>query len=204
MQSEQRALRETLAATPHAVPKARHLLIEFARRYCPEAPDIVEAVGLTVTEAVANVVRHAYPDHAGIVELSATVEDESLVVTISDHGVGVATTSPTPARFGLPIMRRMAQATFSKLQSGGVQAVLRFPCPPTPTASDSPSPRTVGKTARREDPLLRSPKPGRLPSAPRRPGDRTSIECWGGEEPSWPSRSAFGQVAMTWTLTEPP
>lgn len=131
MQSEQHALRESFPATPETVPTARHLLIKFTRACCPHAVDLIDAVGLTVTEAVANVVRHAYPDTTGTVELTATIEHESLLITISDHGVGMATATTNPGqRLGLPIMRHMAQATFTDPGTGGVHVTLRFPCTP--------------------------------------------------------------------------
>lgn len=131
MQSEQHALRKSFSATPQSVPIARHLLIGFTQRCCPDAPDIIDAVALTVTEAVANVVRHAYPDTTGTVEITATIDDESLLITISDHGVGMATTTSNPGQgLGLPIMRRMAKATLKSLPAGGVHVTLCFSCTP--------------------------------------------------------------------------
>jgi serine/threonine-protein kinase RsbW len=128
MQQEQRTLRETFEATPRAVPEARHLLVAFAQRYCPGAPQIIDAVALAVSEAVANVVRHAYPEDTGKVELCAAADEQSLRITITDHGVGRATASRNPGEgLGLTIMREMAEAQIHDLPSG-VQVALRFPC----------------------------------------------------------------------------
>jgi anti-sigma regulatory factor (Ser/Thr protein kinase) len=46
------------------------------------------AVSLAVTEAVANVVLHAYPAHAGQVAVTAELVGTDLVVVVSDTGVG--------------------------------------------------------------------------------------------------------------------
>ena len=63
-------LRECFDATPEAVPQARHLLTRVVSRDCPNASEIHDAVALTVSEAVGNVVRHAYPDDGpGLVEV---------------------------------------------------------------------------------------------------------------------------------------
>ena len=45
-------------------------------------------IALAVTEACANVVRHAYPDGDGEVEVEAALLDGDLVVCVSDAGWG--------------------------------------------------------------------------------------------------------------------
>jgi len=94
MRQQHRTLHETLEATPKAVREARQLLVDFTRRCCPHSQQTVDGVALTVSEAVGNVVRHAYLDQTGTVEICASIEQESLIITISDHGVGRATPSP--------------------------------------------------------------------------------------------------------------
>lgn len=42
-----------------------------------------------VSEAVSNCVQHAYPDSVGVIEITASIEDNTLTVVISDQGVGI-------------------------------------------------------------------------------------------------------------------
>jgi anti-sigma regulatory factor (Ser/Thr protein kinase) len=46
------------------------------------------AVGLAVTEAVTNVVRHAYPGSVGSVTLSADASPQELALVVADEGAG--------------------------------------------------------------------------------------------------------------------
>lgn len=128
MQPKQQTLHETFQATPQAVPEARHRLVQFARCCRPDPPEeLVDAVALAVSEAVGNVVRHAYPAHAGTVELCATSDDQALLITITDHGVGLDTPTSDPGQgLGLRIMQSMADADVRPLAAGGVQVSLRF------------------------------------------------------------------------------
>ena len=129
MRQQHRTLHETLEATPKAVREARQLLVDFTRRCCPHSQQTVDGVALTVSEAVGNVVRHAYLDQTGTVEICASIEQESLIITISDHGVGRATPSLNPGQgLGLTLMQRIADAQIDDLPNGGVHIALRFPC----------------------------------------------------------------------------
>ena len=92
------------------------------------APEVVEAVALAVSEAVGNVVRHAYPDNAGTFQISAAADEEWLHVAITDQGGGRAEPSLNPGQgLGLAIMREMADARIHDLERW-VQVALRFPC----------------------------------------------------------------------------
>jgi len=56
-------------------------------------------IRLAVTEACTNVVVHAYPDdHEGLLEITATLQEEKLVVVVRDEGQGIG---PRPERPGL-------------------------------------------------------------------------------------------------------
>ena len=69
---------------PGSVPKLRRaLLAAIQGRGFPEMD-----VGLAVTEALSNVVRHAYPNGEGPVTLTAEASPSTLVVVVADEGVG--------------------------------------------------------------------------------------------------------------------
>ena len=81
-------LRLVFPATPRSVSAARHAVSEFARRGNRRVDE--GRVGLAVTEAVGNAVKHAYPDREpGSVELFAEWSDRGLHVRISDQGIGM-------------------------------------------------------------------------------------------------------------------
>src|SRR5947209_4200386 len=123
------SLRQRLSATPDAVPRARRMLCEFVRETCPDAPEIADPVALTVSEAVGNVVRHAYPGGTGPVEVEAALEEPDLVVYVRDEGVGVDGTSRTPGLgLGMTIMRQLGRLRVDRRPEGGTQVALRFRC----------------------------------------------------------------------------
>jgi anti-sigma regulatory factor (Ser/Thr protein kinase) len=47
-----------------------------------------DAIALAATEAITNVVRHAYPGSAGPVTLSVEASAEELLVVVADEGIG--------------------------------------------------------------------------------------------------------------------
>jgi len=105
------------------------MLCEFVRETCPDAPEIADPVALTVSEAVGNVVRHAYPGGTGPVEVEAALEEPDLVVYVRDEGVGVDGTSRTPGLgLGMTIMRQLGRLRVDRRPEGGTQVALRFRC----------------------------------------------------------------------------
>ncbi len=100
-----------LAAEADNVPLVRHAL-----RGLLEASGIsderISDIALAVTEACANAVLHAYADGPGQFEVSAafTAAGE-LVVTVRDHGTGMAPRVDSPGLgVGLPVMAAIADA----------------------------------------------------------------------------------------------
>ena len=75
---------------------------------------VILDIALGVTEACANVVRHAYPDGGGEVELEAVLEDGDLVVCVSDAGVGFEHPPREPgAGLGVPLVERWRRPRFT-------------------------------------------------------------------------------------------
>ena len=116
-----------LDAVPENVPVARRAVAEFARA-CDGNP---EHVALAISEAVTNVVLHAYPEDVdGRMRVSAALIGGDLVVTVSDDGDGM---KPDPEStglgMGLPIIGSLTSQTSLKKTETGLEVTMRFPCP---------------------------------------------------------------------------
>lgn len=116
-------MHERLPATVESVATARQAVRRFAAQLEVDLDDLV----LAVSEAVANVVVHAYPEDArGTVELSAATSPGELTVVVRDHGRGLEGAGPGGAGFGIPIIRRLAQHVELDDTPGGVALTMRF------------------------------------------------------------------------------
>jgi anti-sigma regulatory factor (Ser/Thr protein kinase) len=122
----------TLPAIPENIPKVRHEVMKLADGCSTDPLD----VGTAVTEAVGNVVRHAYRDGEpqGEVRLSGFRRSGQLVVTVEDDGVGI---KPNPRSRGLgmgwSIIASLAiEVSYAARKRGG-RLTMRFPC-------DAPAP----------------------------------------------------------------
>jgi anti-sigma regulatory factor (Ser/Thr protein kinase) len=87
-----------------------------------------DAVRLAVSEAVTNVVQHAYRDGDGEVHITAAVVLGKLLVVVEDDGRGMAPDPDTPGLgFGLPLITRHSdRCVLASPPNGGVQLELRF------------------------------------------------------------------------------
>jgi serine/threonine-protein kinase RsbW len=75
-------------AVPETVSETRRRISAFAAANGANRR-LVADIALAVTEALANVVMHAYPPgRAGLVSVAADVEDDDLEVVITDDGLG--------------------------------------------------------------------------------------------------------------------
>ena len=82
-------LHVSLPAVPVSVREARDVVGDTARRVgAPEG--VVEDVRLCVSEAVANVVRHAYGHEEGDAALTVEHDGDELTVLVRDEGVGLS------------------------------------------------------------------------------------------------------------------
>lgn len=68
---------------------ARVVVAAFISRLDPTIEEL-EDVKTAVSEAVTNAVIHGYREEEGIVTISCEIEEETLTVTVSDQGVGIA------------------------------------------------------------------------------------------------------------------
>jgi serine/threonine-protein kinase RsbW len=76
-----------LPGEPASVPRARHLVRDLLARKQIDPADH-PGVLLSVSEACANAVVHAYPDGGGDVDLSASIDGARLRIVVRDFGVG--------------------------------------------------------------------------------------------------------------------
>jgi serine/threonine-protein kinase RsbW len=113
-----------LPARVESVPRARHALIEFGARHGVD----LRALGLAVTEAVTNVIRHAYADRTdGQIEIEAERDDGNLVVRVSDKGEGMRALVQSPTlRLGLTLIAAVANRTEITTGAGGVTVTMSF------------------------------------------------------------------------------
>lgn len=123
-----------LPAEVPQIPVARRAVADFCIG-SGMPTDIVDDVKLVVTEAVTNVVLHAYDDASSAerdFELCAHVEPGALLVSVSDRGRGLGSQS---ANAGLGLGLRLALQlaggihTRDRHDDGGTSLKLRFAFP---------------------------------------------------------------------------
>jgi anti-sigma regulatory factor (Ser/Thr protein kinase) len=110
---------------------ARKIAVEFAREVTTD-PDTLHAIALCVTEAVSNVVVHAYHDGdpgPAILECAAT--DERITIVVSDEGSGLTPRVESPGLgLGLPLIAQTAaESDFRSRPGGGLCVCMHFKVP---------------------------------------------------------------------------
>ncbi|HEX3511677.1 MAG TPA: ATP-binding protein [Solirubrobacteraceae bacterium] len=91
-------------------------------------PAVLDDITLASSEAITNVVQHAYPGAEGEVHVSARARSRRLCIAVVDHGRGLAHVTPRPGLGrGLDVMRHVSHemALESRL-GGGVEVRLGF------------------------------------------------------------------------------
>jgi serine/threonine-protein kinase RsbW/stage II sporulation protein AB (anti-sigma F factor) len=93
----QSTLSQSRPATADSVGRMRRAVGHFARGHGASA-HALESVNLAVSEALTNVVIHAYRDAAqpGPVLIVAAIRDGALVVTVADEGCGMVPRPDSP------------------------------------------------------------------------------------------------------------
>jgi len=119
----------TVRAIPDAVPALRRAAVQFAAGLGAGAP-VLDGVRLAVSEAVTNVILHAYPDREepGPVELTAALEGAELLVTVRDEGTGMAPRIDSPGLgLGLPLIAQTAHSLeVRQAPTGGTEMRMSF------------------------------------------------------------------------------
>ncbi len=124
---------ESRLATPEAVRLIRNSVTDYASAV-GIAGSRLEDVRLLVSEAVTNVLMHAYRDQPGPVHVIARVVDNELWVLIADEGVGNNVPTERPGLgMGLVLMTTMCDGfTLVDRAEGGTEARMRFLIPASP------------------------------------------------------------------------
>ena len=120
-------MRVELASTPDSVPKARREVTRFADAHEVDV-DVLQRMRLAVTEAVANVVVHAYRfGESGVIGLRAACYDDRVDLEVVDSGVGIA---PDPdgagLGFGMGLIGTMADRVEMQTSESGVRITMCF------------------------------------------------------------------------------
>jgi anti-sigma regulatory factor (Ser/Thr protein kinase) len=118
---------EVVPAVTGSIPLARRMVTEWAAA-AGAAPEQLDAIRLAVSEALTNVVQHAYPWRTGDIHLTARVAGDELWVLIADSGCGIhAGRHGDGLGLGLAVISQVTDG-FSVLErsSGGTELRLRF------------------------------------------------------------------------------
>jgi anti-sigma regulatory factor (Ser/Thr protein kinase) len=91
--------------------------------------DVTQDVRLAVTEACTNVVRHAYEEGEGAIEVIARPRGGSLEIVIADEGRGMGPSPDTDGPgLGLPLISALAETVeLRRGSSGGSRVAMSFP-----------------------------------------------------------------------------
>jgi anti-sigma regulatory factor (Ser/Thr protein kinase) len=131
----------SLPALPESVRAAR-LAVGEAVASLAATKRLADDVRLCVSEAVTNVVRHAYDRRRGCVDIVVEGGGDELTVVVRDTGVGIQ----PPARresggFGLKIIDELTRAsTISRQAAGGTEVAMVFDLPTNGDRAARPSP----------------------------------------------------------------
>ena len=120
-------LRESYPAVSTAVPTARRAIARFAAAVGANDAQI-DAICLASSEALTNVVLHAYPARTGHVHVTARMAGGELWVLIADSGCGIhAGSSSDRLGLGLALISQLTDG-FSVVErsTGGTELRLRF------------------------------------------------------------------------------
>jgi serine/threonine-protein kinase RsbW len=116
-----------LPAVPDSIPAIRRAVADAAVERHAD-PAAVDSVRLAVTEAVTNVVRHAYGDKGGDIRVAVEPRGDTLVVWVVDDGAGIV---DAPFRdeggYGLTLMRALSRSCdVSSAAAGGTSIRMVF------------------------------------------------------------------------------
>jgi anti-sigma regulatory factor (Ser/Thr protein kinase) len=124
-------LQLSLSADPVSVRLTREAVTNWFREQGVPDRGRATAIALATSEAVANVVRHAYGASNGRLELDARVtDDDEVLVVVSDHGRGLAARTESPRTgLGLPVIGRVANGVTIASDAHGTSITMRFALP---------------------------------------------------------------------------
>jgi anti-sigma regulatory factor (Ser/Thr protein kinase) len=116
------------AAREHSIGPARRALRQFAEGGGAATAAQLDAIALASSEAITNVVQHAYADGAGDVHICARLTPAWICIVVTDDGLGLAHITPSPGLGrGLDLMRQSSdEMDLEARPEGGVLVRMRF------------------------------------------------------------------------------
>jgi serine/threonine-protein kinase RsbW/stage II sporulation protein AB (anti-sigma F factor) len=129
------SLNESYPAAPASVPQARRTVVAFAAGSGASTVQL-EAIKLSVSEAVSNAIVHAYDGGGGEVHVMAGLAAGELWVFVADDGCGFQAPARHPGLgWGLPLIAHMADGLeIAQRAEGGTEIRMRFGIGPGPAA----------------------------------------------------------------------
>ncbi len=126
-----------MAAEPASVRLARTEIMRWFHEQQRTDDNLAASVALAVSEAVGNVVRHAYPGASvGRVEIEARFEGSKITVIVSDGGTGMmARVARDHHGMGLPVIGRVADGVTVDSDEAGTKLSMRFDLSTAPRRS---------------------------------------------------------------------
>jgi serine/threonine-protein kinase RsbW len=120
-------IRLTLPARPENVAVVRQVLGALAEAL-GLSPGVTEDIRLAVTEACTNVVRHAYGDRGGDIDVVVRPQGRALEVIVADEGRGMGPSPDTSGPgLGLPLIAALADSLeIQPSASAGSRLVMSF------------------------------------------------------------------------------
>jgi serine/threonine-protein kinase RsbW len=117
----------TLPARPENIGVVRHVLGAFAEALALPA-DVAADMRLAVTEACTNVVRHAYGDRSGTIDVVARPRGDGVEVVVADSGRGLGPSTDTAGPgLGLPLIAALADTLeIERDATAGSRLVMSF------------------------------------------------------------------------------
>jgi anti-sigma regulatory factor (Ser/Thr protein kinase) len=116
------------AAEASSIGVARRALRAFAETGGAATVAQLEAIALASSEAITNVVQHAYGETEGEIHICARLTPLWICIVVTDDGLGLAHVTPSPGLGrGLDLMRHSSDAMdLEGRPGGGVRVRLRF------------------------------------------------------------------------------
>jgi anti-sigma regulatory factor (Ser/Thr protein kinase) len=122
-----RALDDSYPAVADSVPLARRRIVGFAAASGADLEQI-EAIRLACSEALSNVVQHAYPERPGKIEVAAWLVRGELWILIGDEGCGLAAERESSGLgLGLALISQVSNGfVVMERAAGGTEVRMRF------------------------------------------------------------------------------
>lgn len=143
---------------------ARVIVSAFAARLDPTLEEL-DDVRTAVSEAVTNAIIHGYAGKEGSIDLRCRIEGQTLIITVEDHGVGIAdldqamqplyTSKPEEERSGMGFTMMqtfMDELTVDSVPHQGTKVVMRKSFRLLPEETSDPGADPEGAAGRYAEP----------------------------------------------------